>query len=496
MLALTLAALDQNIVGTALPRIVSDLGGLSHLSWVVTAFLLTSTATTPLYGKLSDIYGRKPLFVAAILIFLAGSALCGFAQTMTQLVVFRGVQGLGAGGLISLSQTTIADVVAPRDRGRYQGLFSGVFAICSVAGPLLGGFITDALTWRWIFFVNVPVGAAALALIVIGFRRPHQAVAHRIDYSGVFLLTAGTTGVLLVLSWGGTVFSWTSPEVLALAALSALLFVLLRWRELRAIQPLFPPSLFENKVFLIASSVVAMTAMALFGALVFLPLYFQLVLGKSPSTAGLLMAPLMGGVIVASIVGGQLVSATGRYKRFPIMGLIGAVAAFLVMAWTAMTGVETPVIEFALVALGAGLGLVMPTNIVAIQNAVERSEMGIATAATSFFRTLGSALGVALSGAIMTAALHQLLPANGVLSQDVDSLLNHGLREIEELPPDERSAVTDAYRNSIAMTFLSGAVFASVALTLAFFLPERPLSKALGKSARADSSGNGQALAE
>lgn len=490
MLALTLAALDQNIVGTALPRIVSDLGGLAHLSWVVTAFLLTSTATTPLYGKLSDIYGRKPLFVTAILIFLAGSALCGLSQTMTELIIFRGIQGLGAGGLISLAQTTIADVVAPRERGRYQGLFSGVFAICSVAGPLLGGLITDALTWRWIFFVNVPVGAAALLLIVVGFRRPHTAVARQIDYSGAFFLTTGTTGILLVLSWGGTLYSWWSPEIVALATTSLLMFILFRRRELRAPAPLFPPSLFENKVFVIAAGVLGTTAMALFGALVFLPLYFQLVLGKSPSAAGLLMAPLMGGVIVASIVGGRLVSITGRYKMFPIIGLISAIASFLTMAWAALTGAEAAVMEVSLITLGAGLGLVMPTNTVAIQNAVERSELGIATAAAAFFRSLGSALGVAISGAIMTATLHQLLTVNeGELSRDVSELLSHGLRQIAELPAAEREAVVSAYRHSIAMAFLSGGVVAALSLTLALFLPERPLRQTLERTTGSEAKG-------
>ena len=335
MLALTLASLDQNIVSTALPRIVSDLGGLMHLSWVVTAFMVASTATTPLYGKLSDIYGRKRMFYLAIGIFLAGSVLCGLAQSMPQLILFRAVQGLGAGGLMTLAQTTIGDLIPPRERGRYQGIFGAVFAACSVAGPLLGGIITDSLSWRWIFYVNLPVGAAALALIAIGLKHPNARSEHRIDYTGAALLSAATVTLLLFLSWGGTAYPWSSPVMLALAVGATVLFGLTTLQEHRAAEPILPPRLFHILGFVVPVVVIGIQAMALFGSLVYLPLFFQLVMGRSPSHAGLLMAPLMAGVILTSVTGGRLVSRTGRYKIFPVIGLLLASASFLAIGISA-----------------------------------------------------------------------------------------------------------------------------------------------------------------
>lgn len=480
MLALTLAALDQNIVGTALPQIVSDLGGLAHLSWVVTAFLLASTATTPIYGKLSDLYGRKPLFVLAIVVFLAGSALCGLAQTMTQLILFRFLQGLGAGGLMTLAQTTIGDLVSPRERGRYQGLFSAVFAVCSVAGPLLGGALTDALSWRWVFYVNLPVGAVALVFIAFGLRRPHRAVAHRIDYGGALFLSAGTACVLLVLTWGGTAYAWSSPVIVGLALGAAVLFALLAGCERRAREPVLPPRLFRDRVFVVSSAVLGLTAMALFSAVVFLPLYFQLVLGASPSHAGLMLAPLMAGVIVSSVVGGRLVSLTGRYKVFPVVGLAVATGAYLVLAWAASAGAGAWLMESSLVGLGVGLGLVMPTLTVAIQNAVERRDLGVATSASAFFRSLGSAVGVALAGAIMTAELHRLLPAAYTeAAAGGPSLLEEGVQGIARLPLAQHEAIVAAYRHAIAAAFVAGAVVAALALAAVLWLPERPLKSAL-----------------
>ena len=478
MLALALAALDQNIVGTALPMIVSDLGGLSHLSWVVTAFLLTSTTTTPLYGKLSDMYGRKPLFVISILIFLAGSCLCGLSRTMTELVLFRGIQGLGAGGLITLAQTTIADLVAPRERGRYQGLFGAVFAFSSIAGPLLGGFITDWLSWRWIFYVNLPVGTLALCLIVFGFRRPQQTVSHRIDYAGVMFLCAGTTTLLLVLTWGGVAYPWGSPFIVGMALASALSFALLVRQELRAAEPVFSPGIFRNKVFVIASGVIGLTFMALLGTVVFLPLFFQLVLGLSPSRAGLMMAPMTVGIIVSSFVGGRLVSRTGRYKIFPLLGLAFAFTALLAVMWAAAEGAGLPFIECALVLLGLGFGLVMPNLTVAIQNAVQPGELGMATATAGFFRSLGGAFGVALSGTIVTARLHQINLGSGAGAR---SLVEQGMQQIAQLPIVQRDIVLAAYRNAISTTFLAGAAVAFVAFAISVFLPEKPL-----KSARPD----------
>jgi len=308
MLALTLAALDQNIVATALPRITGEFGSLQHLSWVVTSFIVASTVSAPLYGKLSDLYGRKPAFIASISIFLAGSALCGFAANMGELIAFRTVQGLGAGGLIVLAQTVIGDLVSPRERGRYQGMFAAVFAACSVAGPLLGGFITEYASWRWIFYVNLPVGGAALAFIAVGLRPRSPGAAPRLDLMGAVLMIAGTCSLLLVLSWGGGAYAWFSAPVLGLALAAIGSFVLLAFVERQATHPILPPELFGNSVFVLGAAVIALATMALFAAIVFLPLMFQLLMDASPTQAGLMLAPMMGGVIVASVVGGRLVS--------------------------------------------------------------------------------------------------------------------------------------------------------------------------------------------
>jgi EmrB/QacA subfamily drug resistance transporter len=465
MLALVLAALDQNIVATALPRIVSDLGGLAHLSWVVTGFLVASTMTTPLYGKLSDIYGRKPAFYVSIAIFLAGSILCGLSQSMTQLIAFRAVQGLGAGGLITLSQTVIGDLVAPRDRGRYQGLFSAVFATCSVAGPLLGGVITDALSWRWIFYVNLPVGAAAALLIGTGLKHHTRRVEHRIDYLGALLLCSATCCALLGLSWGGNAYAWSSPTILGLGSAAVVAVGLLVWNEGRAGEPLLAPKLFQNRVFVLSVLVIGLAAMGLFAAAVFLPLYFQLVQGARPTAAGLMISPMMAGVIVASVGGGRLVSRTGRYKILVTAGLLTAALSFTALAWTAEIGGGVLISEAILVALGLGIGVSFPNLTTAIQNAVPREDLGAATAAAAFFRSLGGAIGVALSGAILTARLRMLLPEGmpEVKLSDAMSAITH-------------AAVVAAYRHALSTTFLAGAGVAAIACVVVALSPERRLA--------------------
>jgi len=474
MLALMLAALDQNIVSTALPRIVSELGGLAHLSWVVTAFMLTSTTTTLLYGKLSDLYGRKPLFVVAILLFLMGSALCGVAGTMTGLILSRGVQGLGAGGLITLAQTTVSDFVEPRERGRYQGLFTGVFALCSVAGPLLGGIITDALSWRWIFYVNLPVGVGALALILAGLRQPRQTKHRKIDYVGATLLASGTAMLLLLLSWGGVVFPWKSSWIIALGIATLACWLLLAAQERSAVEPVLPLKLFRNRVFVIGVAVVGLNATAMLSASVFIPLFFQLVLGAAPTTAGLMMAPLMAGVVVASVLGGYLVSRSGRYKIYPVTGLGMSVLSFVSLAWLTGGGGRLAPIEISLVTLGFGLGLVMPNLTIAIQNAVDRSDLGLATSTSSFFRSLGGAIGVSLSGEIMTARLRILLPESFGEAGPA-SVLNQGLSPTSALPASQLTVIADAYRQAIMTTFLTGAGIAALAFLIVLFLPELPL---------------------
>lgn len=466
MLALSLAALDQNIVGTALPLIVSDLGGLSHISWVVTAFLLASTATTPLYGKLSDLFGRRPLFLAAITIFLIGSALCGLSRTMLQLIVFRGIQGLGAGGLMTLAQTTIADLIPPRERGRYQGVFGAVFAACSVAGPLLGGLITDALSWRWVFYVNLPVGAAALALIWIGLKPRQREKRPSIDYLGATLLTGATSSILLVLSWGGSLYPWYSHTILGLSALALFLIFALIWQENRAAEPILAPRLFYNRVFQIGASVISLNAAALFGAMIFLPLFFQLVMGQSPSTSGLLMAPLMGGVIVSSVVSGRIVSRTGRYKVLTISGLAVATSSLLWLSWCAQHAQSVSQMEIGLVTLGMSLGLVMPNLTVAIQNAVDTRDLGAATSTSAYFRSLGGSVGAAIAGALLNLGLEKSLRAEGIPL----SVLNQGVAEMSKMP-----IVLQGYRDAIGSNLEACAAVAALACVLTWFLPELAL---------------------
>jgi EmrB/QacA subfamily drug resistance transporter len=476
---MALASLDQNIVSTALPRIVGELGGLAHLPWVVTAFMLTATATAPLYGKLSDMHGRRPLFVAAITVFIVGSALCGFAHSMTGLVLFRGVQGLGAGGLLVLAQTAVADLVPPRQRGRYQGLITGVFALCSVAGPVLGGVITDKLSWRWIFYVNLPVGGMALSLILTGLPNPRRPpVTHSIDYPGALLLTTGTAAVLLLLSWGGTVAAWLSPTIIGLAIGAAALFVVLLVRERVAAEPILPLPLFSNPVFAVAIAVITVTATALFGAFVFLPTFFQLVQGKSPAEAGLLTAPLMAGLILSSVIGGRLVSAIGRYKVLSLLGLGLAITGLAAIAVGAREGAVLPVIEGALVVTGVGLGLVMPNLTVAVQNAVAPNTLGAATSAVSFFRSLGGAFGVALAGGLLTKQMNATLDAAGSVGALARDVVAGGAGRIAGLPPEVHGLVAAAYRIAIARTFETSALIAAFGLIVLLFLPERPLRDA------------------
>ncbi|HEV3373015.1 MAG TPA: MDR family MFS transporter [Xanthobacteraceae bacterium] len=465
MLSLVLAALDQNIVATALPRIVSDLGGLAHLSWVVTAFLVASTMTTPLYGKLSDIYGRKPAFFASITIFLAGSALCGLSGGMTELIVFRAVQGLGAGGLIVLAQTVVADLVSPRDRGRYQGLFAAVFAGCSVAGPLLGGLITDALSWRWIFYINLPVGAAAVVLIGVGLKHHSRRVVRPVDYLGALLLSIATCCALLALSWGGTSYAWSSATILGLGGAAFVALGLFTVNTNRVAEPLLPPRLFRSRVFVLSVLVIGLAAMGLFAASVFLPLYFQLVQGASPTAAGLMISPMMGGVIIASVMGGRLVSRTGRYKSLVTAGLFAATLSFVALFWSAEAGGGPVTSELILAVLGLGIGVSFPNLTSAIQNAVDREDIGAATATSAFVRSLGGATGVALSGAILIARLHALMPG-GVPSFSLGSAMAAA----------DQAAIVVAYRHALSATFLAGAAVVAIACIVVAISPERTLA--------------------
>ncbi len=479
LLAMVLAALDQNIVNTALPRMAGDLGGMSHLSWVVTAFMLTSTTTTPLYGKLSDIYGRRTLFFVAIAIFLAGSMLCGAAETMGQIIAFRALQGLGAGGLLVLAQAAIGDVVSPRDRPRYQGLFTGTFALSSVAGPLLGGIITSALSWRWVFYVNLPIGALALAMIAIGLRKPPSGQMRSIDYGGALLLTGATASLLLLLAWGGTEFPWISIETAGLVFLAVGLACLFILQELRAKEPLIRLPLFRNSIFARGVAVGGMMSFAMLGSTVFLPLYFQLVLGMDPAVAGMMLLPQVLGMLLTSIIGGRIVTHLGRNKPFLLAGLGLEAIALASLAGFAWTGAPPSAFLVSMGALGMGMGMGMPNLTTAVQNAVSHRELGAATGAMSFTRSLGGALGVATSGTIMSSRLAGALSAGGG-SIDLTALTAHGIQAMAQLTPDAQAGISNAYRVALTGCFLLSGVVMTIAFILVLGLPEQKLRSEIG----------------
>jgi EmrB/QacA subfamily drug resistance transporter len=442
-----LAALDQSIVATALPRIVSDLGGMAHLSWVVTAYVLASTATMPLYGKLSDQYGRKPLLYTAILTFLAGSVLCGLARNMTELIAFRAIQGLGAGGFLPLAQIIIGDLIPPAERGKRQGSIAAVYAVTSVLGPVLGGLMTDWLSWHAIFYVNLPVGAAALYVIARSMRgdRPHH--AHKIDYLGSVLMTAAITSALLVLALGGTEWPWASAQVKYLSALAVAMTAALLFHVRRVPEPVLPPDLFDNRVFNVASVVLALTFVGMMGSSVFFPLLFQMVMGVSPARSGLLTMPMMVGLVISSSLNGRVLAKSGgRYKPVQIAGLTMATLSFGVLAWGISTSAGYAVMEPAIFVLGAGLGLVMPNMTTAVQNALPATRRGVGTAMLAFFRSLGGLIGVTGSGAILAQQLHG------------------------------QAATAALYRHAIANIFATGTVLVGLGLLMLFLLPELPLA--------------------
>jgi EmrB/QacA subfamily drug resistance transporter len=497
MLGMLLAALDQTIVSTALPTIVGDLGGLSQLSWVVTAYLLTSTVSSPIYGKIGDLYGRKGIFQFAIAVFLVGSALSGLSQSIVQLIAFRALQGLGAGGLLVGSLAIIGDVVPARQRGRYQGYFGAVFGAASVVGPLLGGFLVDHLSWRWVFFVNLPLGILALAATSLFLHLPKSRIHHQIDYLGAALLGSGVTAIILLTTWGGSQYAWGSPEIIGLGVAGALLliaFVLVEWH---AAEPIIPLSLFRNSIFSVASAIGLIVGFGLFGAVVFLPQYMQIVKGIDPTTSGLLMLPMMAGLLVASIGSGQLITRYGRYKIFPMVGT-ALIAVALYLLSTLAPATSQILVSVYIGILGVGLGLVIQVIVLVVQNAVDYRDLGTATSDSTFFRSMGGSFGVSVLGTVF----------NNTFGQDLARALPHGVSaarltsgsgttspaQLAQLPQPIHTAYIHAYAQSLDTVFLFALPFAVAAFVLTWFLQELPLRNQVESAGTAEA--NHQALAK
>ena len=477
MLGMLLASLDQTIVSTALPTIVGELGGLQHLSWIITAYLLTSTASMPLYGKLSDLFGRKKLFQFAIIVFLVGSALSGLAQSMLQLIGSRALQGLGAGGIITMSQATIGDIVSPRERGRYQGYMGTVFAVAAVAGPLLGGLFTDHLTWRWVFYINLPLGLLALVVTQTVLRLPFQRQKHPIDYLGSALMVAGLSSLLLVTSWGGTEYPWWSPQIIALSVLGVLLLCLFVVQETRAPEPLLPLRLFGEQVFRVGAVIMFVLGLAMFGTVAFLPLYLQVVDGVSATMSGLRLTPLMLGVVATSVLAGQVISRTGKYRFFPIAGTaITTLGLFLL----SRLGSDSGFLEESayMLVLGVGLGMIMQVIVLAVQNAVPYRDLGTATAGANLFRSLGAAFGVAIFGSILNNRLDYYLPRlvpNAALNGISRAALTAAPAQLRTLPAPVLHGVVEAFARSLSTVFLWAVPVVFISFLASWLLREIPL---------------------
>ncbi|MGV8839856.1 MAG: MDR family MFS transporter [Bauldia sp.] len=472
LLVMALAMLDQTIVSTALPTIVGDLGGIEHLSWVVTAYLLTTTVVTPIYGKLGDMFGRKIVLQVAIVLFVIGSALCGFAQDMTQLILFRAFQGIGGGGLMVVAMAVIADVVPARQRGKFQGLFGAVFGLATIAGPLLGGFFVDNLTWHWIFFINVPLALVALGVIAVAFTAHPEQHKRKIDYAGAVLLGLALTAVVLFTSLGGNTLDWGSWQIIAMIAVSVVATLAFLYVESRAAEPILPLSLFRNPVFSMTSAIGFIVGLALFGAVTFLPLYLQVVQGVSPTASGLQTLPMMLGLLVASIGSGVLISRIGRYKIFPI---IGSLLVAIAMGMMTRLGVDTPNwnVILDMIVLGFGLGLVMQVLILAAQNAVEPKDVGVATAGSTLFRQIGGSIGLSVFGALFASRLADGFAANLPAGAIPGGTFSPAL--LAELPPAVIPTVLEVFVNALHIVFVVAAVIAAIAFLLSLMLKETPL---------------------
>jgi EmrB/QacA subfamily drug resistance transporter len=469
MLVQLLAALDQTIVATALPTIVGDLGEVSRLSWVVTAYLLASTVVGPLYGKLGDLYGRKTVLQAAIVIFLVGSALCGLSQSLTELIVFRALQGLGGGGLLVVTVAAVGDIIAPRDRGRYQGYFGAVFGLATVVGPLLGGFFVDSLSWQWIFYVNLPIGLVGLAVIATVFQPRTDRQSHRIDYLGAALLAGGLAAIVLFTSLGGTTYPWDSTQLIALIVIGVVLLVGFVFAERRAAEPILPLEIFSNRVFRVTSAIGFIIGTALFGPITYLPLYLQNVKGHSPTISGLLITPMVGGILVTSIVSGNLITRFGRYRPFPIIGT-ALMAVGLTLLSRIQVGTSTWTTAAYMVVVGLGIGSVIQVLVLAAQNAVDYRYLGVVSAGSTLFRQVGGSIGVSVLGAIFANQLARNLAGKLPAGASVPTSANP--IAVKRLPPAVHDVYVTAVTASLRPIILVAAGLAAVGFAIAWRLPE------------------------